>query len=60
MPSGSEGVNVLEKEQTIHFVTLEPTICTIKTNIFCPTNRLSTIEHCTIPTMFRRMYSLTR
>jgi hypothetical protein len=60
MPSGSEGVNVLEKEQTIHFVTFEPTISTLKTNIFHPTNRLSTIEHCTIPTMFRRMCRLTR
>jgi hypothetical protein len=30
MPFRSEGVNVLEKEQTIHFVTFEPTICTYK------------------------------
>jgi hypothetical protein len=30
MPSGSEGVNVLEQKQTKHFVTFEPTICTYK------------------------------
>jgi len=60
MPFRSEGVNVLEKEQTIHLVTFEPTICTYKqTSSILQTSRLS-IEHCTIPTMFRRMYSLTR
>jgi len=45
MPSGSERVNVLEMEQTIHFVAFGPTNCTLKTNILHPTNRLSTIEH---------------